>query len=175
MEVLTAFVRKNSLITSEIRELENPEEKIKALEKLEPVNIQLQAALTVIKRRNPDQDKTEEEEELIKYIDLRNSNLRSANLIRANLSSADLFDVNLFGANLIRANLRIADLFGANLRDAELSSARNLSNEQIKSACFWEEAIFIEEEQANRERIEEIRQDKASDPKNTPDCWIWKR
>ena len=150
MEVLTAFVRKNSPIPAEIRELDDQsEEKIKALEKLEPVNIQLQTALTVIVRRDPDQDKTQEDKST-KTIDLSNSNLVRANLADANIQDADLF----------RANLRYAILVGV----------KNLSKTQIKSACFWEAAYYNQDRQANVQKIEEIRQDKASDPKNPPDC-----
>ena len=143
MEVLTAFVRKNSPIPAEIRELEDgSDEKRIALEQLQPVNIQVQAALTVIERRDPEQDKTQEDEE-DKTIDLSNS-------------------------NLVRAYLN-----GANLESANLNGAKNLSNAQIKSACFWEKAIFTPDEQANQKKIEEIRQDKASDPTTPPDCSRW--
>jgi uncharacterized protein YjbI with pentapeptide repeats len=240
MEVLTAFVRKNSPISSKIQNLEENKERLKALEKLESVNIQVQAALTVIGRRDLGQDYTldEDRERNIKRLDLSNSNLRNANLrnailygadIRdANLSRADLIGAILYGANLIRtnlsranlsvanlsyadlgdanlrnailgdadlsyadlgdANLRNADLRNADLRDANLRNARNLSNQQIKSACFWEQAIYTNtelnetgtkliaaDEKANQKKIEAIKQDKASDPKNPPDCNnIWK-
>ncbi len=233
MEVLTAFVRKNSLIPPEIEKLAvRSEEKLTALEKLEPVNIQIQAALTVIGRRDPKRDYTSDEDPELntKRLDLSNSNLiradlrdadlssaslryanlSSADLRYANLSSASLWGVNLWGANLWGANLSGADLSSANLRDANLSgadlwganlrdanlsganlssanlsSAVNLSNQQIKSACFWEKAIYTDaefkfnwtepkwiakDEKANQKRIEEIRQDKASDPANPPDC-----
>ncbi len=136
-------MRKNSPIPLEIKILDDlSEEKRTALEQLNPVKIQIQAALTVIGRRNPDQDNTQEDEE-DKSIDLSNSNLFRANLFRA----------------------------------------KNLSNTQIKSACFWEEAIYtdadwnekeykwvVKDEQANQQKIEEIRQDHASDPTKPPDC-----
>ena len=231
MEVLTAFVRKNSPIKPKIQELqEGLEEKVKALEKVYPVDIQIQAALTVIGRRELKRDYTPDETSELntKRIDLSNTNLssvylRDANLSKAylfstdfigadlrdaNLSSAYLRDVNLFSAYLFSANFRdanlrdvnlssaylrdanlfSADLIGANLRRADLRGAnlyavKNLSNEQIKSACFWEKAIYTEpkwnkakkkwiaiDEKANQKRIEEIKQDKASDPKNPPDC-----
>ena len=323
MEVLTAFVRKNSPIPAEIQELDDkPEDKIKALEQLKPVTIQVQAALTVIGRRNPDQDNTQEDEEY-KSIDLSNSNLLNANLggtelgganfgganlvradlraanlalanlVRANLGGADLVRANLGGANLrganlggadllnarlvranlgdatlrganledatlfhanlvradlraaylalanlvradlraadlraaylvhadledaylgdanlgaanlggadledanledanlgaanlggadlalaslFRANLRAANLRAANLRAANLVGVKNLSKTQIKSACFWEAAYYNQDRQAHVQKIEEIRQDKASDPTNPPDCSTW--
>lgn len=221
MEVLTAFVRKNSPIPSEIQALNDSKAQSKALEKLKSVGISVQAALTVIGRRNPDQDDIQENKE-IKVIDLSNSNLSdaklsyaklfraklsNANLSEANLFSADLYKGNLIGASLIGADLSYAklsyaNLSSANLSDAKLSSANlfsanlssanlsdtnlssaNLNNQQIKSACFWEQAIYANSEwnstiknwvaidqQANRQKIEEIRQDKASDPQNPPDC-----
>ncbi len=332
MEVLTAFVRKNSPIPAETKKLEErSEEKLKALEKLDPVDIQIQAALTVIGRRDGKRDYTSDEgpEANTKRLDLSNSNLigadlsgadlssadlsrailyradlsgadldsanldradlsrailyradlsgadldsanldraildsadlrsafldraildraildrailssadldsadlssaylggadlRSAYLGGANLSSANLGGANLSRAYLSRADLSRADLIGANLRSAyliradlsradlsradlsrayliganlggaDLRSAKNLSNSQIKSACFWEEAIYTDlewnileqnlmvlDEKANQNRInriEAIKQDKASDPENSPDCSIW--
>ena len=320
MEVLTAFVRKNSSIPPEIVILEQgSEEQLKALAKLRPVNIQVQAALTVIGRRDLERDYTSDEdsEQNIKRLDLSTSNLnfadfgsadlrsanlslvglyradlrsadlrsanltdadlRSANLTDAdlrsaslsfvnldhaklkdvNLESADLRGANLSLASLYRANLRSADFIGAdlmnanlndanlsfaslyranlrsteliyadlmnanlndanlsfaslyranlrsvdlrsadladadlsfaNLTDAKLDDVKNLSNEQIKSACFWEKAIYTSPkwnevgkkwiavyEKANQKRIEEVKRDKASDPKDPPDCSMWK-
>jgi hypothetical protein len=62
-----------------------------------------------------------------------------------------------------------------------------LTNEQIKSACFWEKSIYTEpvfdnktngliakDPKANQRKIEEIKQDKASDPPKPPDCSEWK-
>ncbi|MGD1808005.1 pentapeptide repeat-containing protein [Dapis sp. BLCC M126] len=115
---------------------------------------------------------------------VRGANLSGANLSMADLSGADLSGVDLRGANLsgvdlIEANLSVANLSGANLIEA------NLSNAQIKLACNWKEAIYvnstkvegklIKDKQANQDRIEEIEQDKDSDPKNPPDCSIWKK
>ena len=202
MEVLTAFVRKNSLIPPEIEKLAvRSEEKLTALEKLKAVNIQIQAALTVIGRREAKQDYTSDEDPELKTkrLDLSNSNL-----IRADLRDADLSSASLRYAHLIRADLRYAylrsaslwganlsgaDLWGANLIRADLSRAVNLSNQQIKSACFWEKAIYTNaefkfnwtepkwiavDEEANQKRIEAIKQDQASDPQKPPDCSIWK-
>jgi uncharacterized protein YjbI with pentapeptide repeats len=229
MEVLTAFVRKNSNIPPKIKELDIDN---KASQIFYTVNIQVQAALTVIGRRNPDQDSTSEEnlnkrKTPTSKLDLSGSKLVGANLNGANLSGANLILANLMfarlsgaelnGANLSDANLMFARLVGANLSDAELNDAelnranlilaelndanlsdanlyranlyraKNLSNAQIKSACFWDEAIYtasawnmraikwvILDQLANQKRIVEIRQDKASDPKNPPDCNKWK-
>ena len=55
--------------------------------------------------------------------DLREANLRRANLREANLYGADLREANLREANLRRADLYGANLYGANLREANLYGA----------------------------------------------------
>ncbi len=58
---------------------------------------------------------------------------------------------------------------------------QNLTNEQIKSACFWEQAIYEGEwnkeketyvaiEPDNTEFIEELKKDISSDPEEPIDC-----
>jgi hypothetical protein len=101
MEVLTAFVRENA-----------------------PVNIDkgkittdIQAAITVIGRRNCDND---EENQLL---DLSNISIRQADLEDAKLQYANLEGANLEGANLTSANLESANLEGANLTSANLPAA----------------------------------------------------
>ena len=51
--------------------------------------------------------------------DLRDANLRGANLRDADLRDADLRGANLYGANLRDANLRGANLYGANLTETK--------------------------------------------------------
>ncbi|MGD1808006.1 pentapeptide repeat-containing protein [Dapis sp. BLCC M126] len=122
---------------------------------------------------------------------LEEANLSKANLLAANLSGANLLAANLSGANLLAANLSgaifmQANLSGTNFRGAYLFNAIKLSNAQIKLACYWKEAIYVnatrvedesggiywipEDKQANQERIKEIEQDKDSDPEIPPDC-----
>jgi uncharacterized protein YjbI with pentapeptide repeats len=139
---------------------------------------------------------------------LNGANLIGANLYRANLDGAELnraylFGANLYGANLYgaelnraylnRANLNRANLYGAelnranldraNLNGANLNGARDLHPEQIKSACFWEKAIYTEskwdedtelwvaeDREANQREIEKLKRDKNSDPRNPIDC-----
>ena len=57
------------------------------------------------------------------YADLRDADLRDANLWGANLPYADLRDANLRGADLRDANLPYANLRDADLRDANLWGA----------------------------------------------------
>jgi len=58
--------------------------------------------------------------------DLRGANLRVANLYGADLRGADLRDANLHGADLHGANLRVANLYGANLHGANLHGAKDI-------------------------------------------------
>jgi hypothetical protein len=98
------------------------------------------------------------------------------------LSEADFSEVDLSETDLSGANLSGADLSGANLSEPKYIY---LNNKQIKSACFWEEALhtggvistkkgwILSDKQANQKRIEEIRKDETSDPKDTPNCDRW--
>jgi hypothetical protein len=250
MEVLSAHVRRNSPIATKI-------------EDNKPVNIEVQAALTVIGRRNSQHDNVEDPAKR-KRLDLTGSNLKKANLGDADLSYSNLdgsilLDVNLTDANLTKAVLADAnltkvefngtklteaylanadltgaylssvdDLAGAILIDANLTGAffnytdfanidltganltgailypskteidsrgnahavlndsnryKSLNLKAIKSACFWEEAIYTEptfdetqkkwvaiDQGSNQLMIDKIIQDKASKPQTLPDC-----
>ncbi len=116
--------------------------------------------------------------------DLDHATLSSANLNRADLNHATLFDANLNGANLNGANLNGVNLNFANLNFANLIEAENFIPSQIKSACYWENAIYkgywdekkrkwVIDEKANQQYIEELTQDKDSDPKNPVNCSGW--
>jgi uncharacterized protein YjbI with pentapeptide repeats len=62
---------------------------------------------------------------------LRDADLRGAELYGANLRDADLSYADLSGANLRDADLSGAELYGANLRDADLRGA------ELNSAKFY--------------------------------------
>lgn len=83
-------------------------------------------------------------------VDLSKSKLNNANLWGVDLTGANLTETNLNQANLTRANFTGATLTKATLREANLttadfSSAKNIPLDEIKSACFWDKAIFSEE------------------------------
>jgi len=83
-------------------------------------------------------------------VDLSRAKLNNANLWGVDLTGANLTETNLNQANLTRVNLAGATLTKATLREANLttadfSSAKNIPLEEIKSACFWDKAIFTEE------------------------------
>ena len=112
--------------------------------------------------------------------------LQKANLFRAKLQKANLSESNFQEALLYGANLQKAYLFRANLQEALLWGATNLTPKQIKSACYWKQAIHKGEwnrekniweitEPDNTNFIEKLKKDKSSDPKEKPDCSIWSR
>lgn len=116
MEVLSAFIREHS------RETETSPDNLDedGLPRIEPMRADIQAALSVIARRNTRQDTLP--------IDLSSANLSLAKLSGVNLADADLRRANLTSATLDEANLTNADLTGATfsgafLADADLSGA----------------------------------------------------
>ena len=121
--------------------------------------------------------------------DLTFANLRGADLTLADLNSAYLIGARLSGANLSFADLNsvdlsFADLSDANLYGAYLIEAKKLTLSQIKSACYWEKAIYEGhwdnrsilqvDEEANQQHIDRLKKDKASEPSEPVDCDIWK-
>ncbi|WP_347276939.1 pentapeptide repeat-containing protein [Coleofasciculus sp. FACHB-64] len=141
MEVLTAFVRENAPL-KELKEEEIQQEQSPKI----PTDIQ--AALTVIGRRDVEKDPNNQR------LYLRNTNLERANLNGANLQGALLLGANLQGALLLGANLQEASLreanlqetfllganlqgaslFGANVQGVNLGLAQNLKQAQIERA-----------------------------------------
>jgi uncharacterized protein YjbI with pentapeptide repeats len=69
-------------------------------------------------------------------LDLKESNLREANLIHADLAYADLRNADLKDANLINANLAYADLRNADLKEANLRKV-NLNNVNLREANLY--------------------------------------
>jgi hypothetical protein len=114
MEVLAAYIRQNSARTSE--------EESRALDP------DIQAIMTVLRRRTRSFGNGEPEP-----LVLNKTFLRSAQLWRANLSAARLSDAILSGASLWEANLSATLLGGADLSGAMLSGA-NLSGADLRAA-----------------------------------------
>ena len=70
---------------------------------------------------------------------LAGAQLREADLVLANLRGADLRHADLSGANLVGARLMGVDLAHANICGADLSTAEDLTEEQLletKGDCF---------------------------------------
>jgi uncharacterized protein YjbI with pentapeptide repeats len=136
MEILTAFVRENAPIQTEeerkIKERLQPiylgrykngerrpqKEEPNNTEVLPKIRRDIQAALTVIGRRNSlveDQNQK---------LNLRNIDIRRAELLEANLERADLRGSNLSGANLRGSDLGEANFDGAQLAGCILYAAK---------------------------------------------------
>ncbi|MDJ0728850.1 MAG: pentapeptide repeat-containing protein [Crocosphaera sp.] len=109
------------------------------------------------------------------------SNLSGANLAFSNLMFANLSNANLSSANLVEANFLSADLTNTNLLGANLIQSKNLEPTHLKKACFWQYAIYKGkwnsqqqeweiDEMANRQFIEQLIEDKTSDPAVEPTC-----
>jgi uncharacterized protein YjbI with pentapeptide repeats len=106
---------------------------------------------------------------------LEYANLEKANLTKANLENAKLGFANLREANLKGANFKGVKLFGTNLRGANLDGANfndadDLTPAKIKSACFWEKAIYKLDKNENQKFIKEVKNDISSNPKEPPEC-----
>jgi uncharacterized protein YjbI with pentapeptide repeats len=108
MEVLATFVRG-------VSNLQWPSPEPDDTQTTRTTQLAVQAALTVIGRRNPTYD--------VLPIDLSGAKLPQADLTNAPLMRADLSAAWLAGANLAYANLTDADLKHANLTDADLIGA----------------------------------------------------
>src|SRR5579862_7463750 len=63
---------------------------------------------------------------------LSGAQLREADLVLANLRGADLRHADLSGANLVGARLMGVDLADANICGADLSTAEDLTEEQLR-------------------------------------------
>jgi hypothetical protein len=125
MEVLVTFVREHSRA---------PADAVKPERWPLP---DVQAALTVVGRRNPEHDARHMD---FSDADLSGANLRGANLKEAELVLVDLSNADLAGANLESATLNAAKLGKANLRGANFSFAKlegaDLSNADLTFAKF---------------------------------------
>jgi hypothetical protein len=123
MEVLTAFIRQYSH-----EQWPPPGDDGEAQERWTRPDVQ--AAVTVVGRRDVKQDLGQDIESDIKVwpIDLYEANLTKANLTRANLRGVGLRSANLTGAFLQgtildRANLRYATFHGAHIRETTFDGA----------------------------------------------------
>jgi len=120
MEVLASFIREKSPVAV-------------SLDKDIGITIDIQAALTVIGRRNSGNDK-EYKVNLHNANLIGGANLCGANLCGANLSRAHLKWANLIGAKLIGADLMGADLIGVYFSRSADSSREDLSNADLSKA-----------------------------------------
>ncbi|GLW35138.1 pentapeptide repeat-containing protein [Actinoplanes regularis] len=138
VDILSAFVRVHAPA---------PDELFAERPALRPVDIQ--AALTVLARRNPDRD-GEGHVDLfrtnLRFADLRGAGLRGAGLRGAGLRGLDLRGVHLGGADLGGATLYGAHLSGADLHGAHLGGVDlrgvDLDPEQLRCTYIDEDTVL---------------------------------
>ena len=111
MEILTAYIRKNSSI------------KDQKVQERERVQFDIQAILSVIKKRNKPDNFIEPCGLDLQDTYLCKTNLSNTYLEGADLTGADLTEAHLEGACLRKAHLEGADLTGADLTEAHLEGA----------------------------------------------------
>ncbi len=128
IEVLTAFVRERSAMQLEQYQPQpgiNDPKRPTQLQRLPKIPTDIQAVMSVLNRRDVSLDRRD------RTIELRESNLRAADLNGVELWGADLWKVNLREAQLWQAKLIGAFLGRANLCDASLWKA------DLAGAYLW--------------------------------------
>jgi hypothetical protein len=118
MEVLTAYIRQNAP-----RKLEKESTEEGSDEEVRAPDPDVQAIMTVLRRRTRYFGHGEPEPLDLHKTDLSGANLSKANLLRANFSEANFWQANLQSADLRKANLREVNLQGAHLQYANLQGA----------------------------------------------------
>jgi len=141
MEILTAYVRKNSSV--EVLEnkkvmhlamhIQSNESTICEVPEERKISLDIQAVLTVLGERKYSFNNGE-----YKYLNLSKAHLEGADLREAHLEEADLRETHLEGADLFKAHLEgahllMAHLKGANLNEAHLEEA-DLNNAHLEGA-----------------------------------------
>lgn len=137
IDILTTFIRKNAPYL--------PQEEV-ASNLSTKVRVDIQAALTIIARRDANKDPENEQLDLsytnMRGANLNGANLEQANLYQANLAGANLREANLAGAILSAANLEGANLYLANLEGAILSAA-NLEKANLEGANLRRASLYL--------------------------------
>ncbi|ACK66835.1 pentapeptide repeat protein [Rippkaea orientalis PCC 8801] len=114
------------------------------------------------------------------------SNFEKADFYGCNLKKSNFDGSNFEGVVFDRVDFEKSKFDGSNFNEVSIYNPSNLKNKQIKSSCNWDKAIFaqrkydqeknewiVENQQSNEAKIQEIKNDKASDPKESPDCSKW--
>lgn len=125
MEILCAYVRKNSPISLESELISGSE-----------LSVDIQAALTVIVRRN----KKHEKDVFIKKFDLSNSYLVGSNLSAPGLLVVDFVGANFSNSNISNSDLSLLDLSVSDLSNSTISNSDlsfiDLSTSDITNVNF---------------------------------------
>ncbi|PSB13824.1 hypothetical protein C7B76_18445 [filamentous cyanobacterium CCP2] len=155
IEILTSFIQSKSpsqILVNQSNALDNQSREFQLLAE------DIQAALTVISRRNAKQDPEDRIVHLdsanlrsadlrdahFKYVDLESSNLQDANFQGADLEDANLSSANLCQVKFKGANLKQTNFYKADLSEADFREAKNLTSKQVKAAQNWDKANYDE-------------------------------
>jgi uncharacterized protein YjbI with pentapeptide repeats len=145
MQILVNFVQ-NTISSKDDKRFPSSELLKNGSNQTSGIKVDIQAALTVIGRRDVSQDLTEEMLDL-SYVDIRGANLDNANLQRVILYRANLAGVSLIRANLCGTVLSAANLAGANLSQANMVQgilgAANLSSANLTEANLYQANLFL--------------------------------
>ncbi len=176
IEILCAYVRTNSKLDNSI-------------DLTEPLRADIGVAISIIARRDKWYDgkkRIQMEKKQEYHIDLRNCDLRGADLFRANLTDAWIGGVNLDGAGIIGADLSGALLINTNLSGALLantnlkgtttrisfaytgnfSECKNLTQEQVNQ-MFLGQAVKLPKNLKHPQK-----NSKYDKPYNTPEAFM---
>ncbi len=187
MEILCAYIRENAKASDapdhalgEFKDYDDPSapdrdayrreraQKLRTwVASLPQPRIDIQAALTVIGRRN--QGRREAEVASNFKLDLRGSNLRRTNLSNAHFECADLSGVRMEGADLSRAWINKTKFIGSYLDGAKLLGCRletgDLRKARLESADLtWAQLNYTNFSEARLEGVEffEARLERAN-------------
>jgi hypothetical protein len=159
-EVLTAFVRENRPYPPKEEKQEGSSEPVQPAEEIEeaivakdkpqpipPLPTDIQAVLTVIKRRKHKNTNWEHFRFDLRKSDLRAAFLRFAHLQRvdfrhANLQGIELMGANLWEANLLDANFQRAMFWNPYIEEFHLPQAKEEAKAMLTSARNWQKAKY---------------------------------
>ncbi|QIB90118.1 pentapeptide repeat-containing protein [Methanosarcina mazei] len=122
MEILTAYIRKNSSIDNQRDRKE------------EIISLDIQAILTIIGENKYSYKKRDLHRLNLERTNLKGATLGWANLEKVHFKEANLKEAYFFEAILKEAHLEKTDLEGANLKGANLKGAKNLTVDQLSKA-----------------------------------------
>jgi uncharacterized protein YjbI with pentapeptide repeats len=141
-EVLTAFVRGHAPWPPRLEDQPSADTPIEQIPEMQVRAPDVQAALTVLARRQPSPEPSGRP-------DLHATDLRTANLVDANLRGINLNDAQLQGARLDGAQLQGANLVDASLQDASLVGAQ-LQGAHLEGAHLQRASLYRAELQSAR-------------------------
>ncbi|PMB53568.1 hypothetical protein CEN39_03715 [Fischerella thermalis CCMEE 5201] len=129
IEILTAYVRTKAPLQNNSNRLNDEEVKE------HDIPIDIQAVLTILKRRNSELVSADLQQAKLGCAQLQGANLKRANLRQAKLMVAQLQSIKLNGKKVRKTNLEDADLRESDFSGANLTNA-NLARANLVGAVF---------------------------------------